>query len=97
MICVYRAPNYPSGIRVRRTFSPFFAASVAYLNDAHFPGHHRDGVTAEAWWPTIPLTHRITLSIGGGPFYYYDTVFAQNKGGYADAHGDRVPGSGVRA
>jgi hypothetical protein len=35
----------------------------------------------------IPLSNRITLNVGGGPFYYYDTVFAQNSGGYADAHG----------
>jgi hypothetical protein len=65
---------------------PYFAASLGYLNDAHFPGHHRDGVTAEAWLPIVPLSNRLTLSVGGGPFYYYDTVFARNSGGYADAH-----------
>jgi hypothetical protein len=80
-------PDWGYGISYRRTFSPYFAASLAYLNDAHFPGHHRDGVVAEAWLPLVPLTDRFTLSVGAGPFYYYDTVFAQNNGGYADAHG----------
>src|SRR5580692_6633033 len=80
-------PDWGYGISYRKTFTPCFAASLAYLNDAHFPGHHRDGVTAEAWLPIIPLSDRFTLSVGGGPFYYYDTVFAQNNGGYADAHG----------
>jgi hypothetical protein len=80
-------PDWGYGISYRKTFGPYFAASLAYLNDAHFPGHHRDGVTAEAWLPIVPLTDRFTLSVGSGPFYYYDTVFAQNNGGYADAHG----------
>jgi hypothetical protein len=80
-------PDSGYGISFRRKFSPYFAASLAYLNDAHFPGHHRDGVTAEAWLPIVPLSDRFTLSVGGGPFYYYDTVVAQNNGGYADAHG----------
>jgi hypothetical protein len=80
-------PDWGYGISYRKIFTPYFAASLAYLNDAHFPGHHRDGVTAEAWLPIIPLSNRITLNVGGGPFYYYDTVFAQNSGGYADAHG----------
>src|SRR4030088_294184 len=74
-------PDSGYGISYRKTFAPYFAASLAYLNDAHFPGHHRDGVTAEAWLPIVPLSNRFTLSVGGGPFYYYDTVFAHNNGG----------------
>src|SRR5258706_3193620 len=74
-------PDSGYGISYRKTFAPHFAASLAYLNDAHFPGHHRDGVTAEAWLPIVPLSNRFTLSVGGGPFYYYDTVFARNNGG----------------
>jgi len=80
-------PSSGYGVSYRRIFSPYFAASLGYLNDAHFPGHHRDGVTAEAWLPIVPLTDRFTVSVGAGPFYYYDTVVAQNNGGYADAHG----------
>jgi hypothetical protein len=80
-------PDSGYGISYRRTFAPYFAASLAYLNDAHFPGHHRDGVTAEAWLPIVPLSNRFTLSVGGGSFYYYDTVLARSNGGYADAHG----------
>ncbi len=80
-------PSSGYGISYRRIFTPYFAASLGYLNDAHFPGHHRDGITAEAWLPIVPLTDRFTLSVGAGPFYYYDTVVAQNYGGYADAHG----------
>jgi len=62
-------PDSGYGISYRRTFAPYFAASLAYLNDAHFPGHHRDGVAAEAWLPIVPLSNRFTLSVGAGPFY----------------------------
>ncbi len=74
------------GISYRKLFSPYFAASLAYLNDGHFPGHHRDGVTGEVWLP-INISRHLSISAGGGPFYYYDTVEARNTGGYADAHG----------
>jgi hypothetical protein len=80
-------PDSGYGISYRRTFAPHFAASLAYLNDAHFPGHHRDGVAAEGWLPIVPLSSRFTFSLGAGSFYYYDTVFAQNSAGYANAHG----------
>jgi hypothetical protein len=77
------------GISYRKTFLPCFAASMAYLNDGHFIGHHRDGVALEGW---IPIDFHLfwmpaAVSVGGGPFYYYDTVFAPpSSGGYADAH-----------
>jgi hypothetical protein len=76
------------GISYRKTFLSCFAASMAYLNDGHFPGHHRDGVAIEGWVPLDfhILSRPVALSVGAGPFYYYDTVFAQNTGGYADAH-----------
>src|ERR1700724_642677 len=57
-------PDTGYGISYRRTFAPYFAASLAYLKDAHLPGHHRDGVTAEAWLPIVPLSNRFTLSVG---------------------------------
>src|SRR5579862_2666718 len=73
------------GISYRKILAPYFAASLAYLNDGHFPGHHRDGVTAEAWLPINLFHDHITISAGVGPFYYYDTVVAQkSNAGYAD-------------
>jgi hypothetical protein len=88
---VYSLKQWPPdsgwGISYFKVFTPYLGASLAYLNDAHFPGHHRDGVSAEAWVPILPFRNRLTLSVGLGSFYYYDTVFAQNTAGYADAHG----------
>lgn len=88
-----RSPGLPQtsawGISYRKTFLPCFAASMAYLNDGHFIGHHRDGVALEGW---IPIDFHLfwmpaALSVGGGPFYYYDTTFGPlSSGGYADVH-----------
>jgi hypothetical protein len=74
------------GISFRKIIVPCFAASLAYLNDGHFPGHHRDGVTSELWLPIDVLGGHVRVSAGGGPFYYFDTVVASNTDGYADAH-----------
>jgi hypothetical protein len=75
------------GISYRKTFTSYFAASLAYLNDGHFPGHYRDGVTGEIWLPINFFAERVTVSAGMGPFYYYDTVNAANSAQYADDHG----------
>jgi hypothetical protein len=80
-------PSSAWGIAFRKYYTPYFAASFAYLNDGHFPGHHRDGVAAEGWVPLGSFYDHFTVSFGAGAFYYYDTVFAQTAGGYADAHG----------
>lgn len=74
------------GLEFRQIDAPHFAWSFAYLNDGHFPGHHRDGVSGEGWVP-FTLFERMTLSVGAGPFYYFDTEHAARSDGYADVHG----------
>lgn len=70
------------------SFAPHFSTTVAYLNQGHFPGHHRDGVTAEAWGQLDFLRDHLTFAIGAGPFRYYDTVSAAGGGTrYSDFHG----------
>jgi hypothetical protein len=75
------------GLVFRQTVAPHFGWSLAYLNDGHFPLHHRDGVTAEAWVPITLANDHLTVSIGAGPFYYFDTENSSNTSGYADVHG----------
>jgi hypothetical protein len=87
---VWSRESWPSssawGVAFRQTVLPHLAWSLGYLNDAHFPGHHRDGVTGEVWVPFNFAHDYLTLSVGGGPFYYFDTETARNVGGYADVH-----------
>ncbi|HEY7889821.1 MAG TPA: hypothetical protein VIC29_16495 [Steroidobacteraceae bacterium] len=75
------------GLEFRQVDGSHFAWSFAYINDGHFPRHHRDGVSGEAWVP-FTFAHRMTLSVGAGPFYYFDTEHAiARPDGYADVHG----------
>jgi hypothetical protein len=75
------------GIAFRQTPLPYFAWSLGYLNNGHFPGHHRDGVAGEVWVPFTFADEHLTASIGGGPYYYFDTQKANNANGFADVHG----------
>jgi hypothetical protein len=43
-------------------------------------------VTGEVWVPFNFAHDYLTLSLGGGPFYYFDTETAKNVSGYADVH-----------
>jgi len=79
--------SYAWSMSYRNVWSDYFSTTVAYLNDGHFPGHHRDGIAGEMWAQTDLFDKRLTLAVGGGPFRYYDTTVAANGGGYSDNHG----------
>ena len=70
----------------RQDFYRNFAGSIAYINEGHVPGHHRDG-TAWELWGSLPLDKdRFTISLGLGAYYFYDTQ-ALPGGDTADVHG----------
>jgi hypothetical protein len=81
-------PSDAWSLSYRRSLgSDYLSSTISYLNDGHFPGHHRDGVTAEVWPQVGLFGQHLVLAVGAGPFYYYDTVVASNNSGYADSHG----------
>ena len=60
--------------------------SVAYINEGHVPGHHRDGSALEVW-ARLPFDHnRFSVALGAGGYYYDDTQMLPG-GGSADVHG----------
>ena len=63
-----------------------FAASIAYINEGHVPGHHRDGTAWEAWGRLPFAQNRFSISVGAGIYYLYDTQLLPN-GDTADIHG----------
>ena len=78
--------SYTWQIDYRQDFLKNFASSIAYINEGHVPGHHRDGTSLEGW-VNIPLFNdRLALSVGGGVYYFYDTISASGDGS-ADIHG----------
>ncbi|HEY5080006.1 MAG TPA: hypothetical protein VII43_09165 [Opitutaceae bacterium] len=78
--------SYNWQIDYREDFLENFAASIAYINEGHVPGHHRDGESLEAWGNLPLFNNRVAFSFGGGIYYYYDTEPA-GPAGSLDVHG----------
>ena len=67
-------------------FYKFLAASAAYVNEGHVPGHHRDGAALEVW-ARLPFDHnRFSVALGAGGYYYDDTRLLPD-GSSADVRG----------
>ncbi len=49
------------------------AASIAVINEGHLRKHHRDGTAFEAWGRLPFFQDRVSLSLGVGAYYYFDT------------------------
>jgi hypothetical protein len=82
-----RTTTYAWELEYKQDFYDNMAASMAYINEGHLPGHRRDG---DAWqgWVNRPLagSDRLTLSLGAGVYYYYDTQQLPT-GSWANTHG----------
>ena len=63
-----------------------FAYSLSYLNQGHFISHHRDGNAANLWVRTNLFDRQLSLGIGAGGLFYYDTKQPVN-GTAQDVHG----------
>jgi hypothetical protein len=73
-------------IDYRQDLYKYFDASLSYINEGHVPDHNRDGTAWEAWL-NGPLFHdRISLSLGAGLYYFFDTETLP-LGGTEDVHG----------
>ena len=81
-----RNSTYTWQLDYRQDFYRNFASSIAYINEGHFLGHHRDGTSWEVWGNLPLFNDRLALSLGGGVYYFYDTIPAAGDG-TADIHG----------
>jgi len=73
--------NYREGI------GPYAAWSFSWLNEGHIPNHHRDGQAVQLWGRLPIFDRRLELSVGAGPYRYFDTSAAQAGGDYSNTHG----------
>ncbi len=69
------------------------AASFAWLNEGHLPGHHRDGQSVQIWGRANLLDRRLSLAAGLGPYRYFDTTASVAGGDHANIHGWGMVGS----
>lgn len=75
-------------LEYREALGEYFAASISYLNEGHVPAHHRDGHAVQLWTRTDALDRRLSLSVGIGPYYYFDTTIpAGSTGTFTNEHG----------
>jgi hypothetical protein len=78
--------SYSYQAEYRQVFFRNLSASASYINEGHFPGHHRDGEAIEVWG-RLPSPHsHVSFDLGVGAYYYYDTQVAAG-GGSLDVHG----------
>lgn len=73
-----------------RDIAPHVFGTIAYVNEGHFVGHHRDGATAQIGLRTPPLAGGLTLQTSVGPYHAFDTTVAESRDGYSDAHTNGV-------
>ena len=79
--------TYTWQVDYRQDFYRNFAGSIAYINEGHLPGHHRDGNAFELWG-SLPLFHgSMAVSVGGGMYNFYDTQTLPG-GASANVHGN---------
>jgi hypothetical protein len=64
-----------------------FAYSLAYINQGHFISHHRDANAASLWLRTNLLDKRLSLGVGAGGLFYFDTLKPTDGSAPHDIHG----------
>ena len=74
-------------VRYMEGLGEHFAYSLSYVNQGHFIAHHRDGTAANLWLRTSTMNRQLSLGVGAGPIFYYDTVRPGNGTPASDVHG----------
>jgi len=66
-------------------FNKNFMGSIAYVNEGHRPGHHRDGTATELWFRLPAAEGKLAFALGAGVYDSYDTQPAAS-GGSVNVH-----------
>lgn len=79
--------SYPAWqVDYQQDFSKHFMGSIAYINEGHRPGHHRDGNATELWFRLPADQGRLAFAFGAGVYDNYDTQ-PTPAGGSVNVHG----------
>ncbi|WP_235025559.1 hypothetical protein [Caballeronia terrestris] len=81
------ANTYSWAASYREGLGRYAAWSFSWINEGHIPEHHRDGQTIQAWGRLPLWNDRLELSVGAGPYRYFDTTAAKAGGDYSNTHG----------
>ncbi|MBV8497615.1 MAG: outer membrane beta-barrel protein [Gammaproteobacteria bacterium] len=78
--------TYSYSLEYLHNLGDYAYASYTWLNEGHVTGHHRDGYSPQLWLRLLGGSRRFALSIGAGPYRYYDTTFISKSGAVTDVH-----------
>lgn len=70
----------------RYNLARYVAWSASYINEGHVKDHKRDGVASQVWGRIPLFSRRVSLDLGAGAYYYFDTA-TRPDGSFADIHG----------
>jgi hypothetical protein len=78
--------TYSYALEYQHNLSNYAYASFTWLNEGHVTDHHRDGYSPQLWLRWLSSGRRLALSLGAGPYRYYDTTFVSSTGAVTDVH-----------
>ncbi len=78
--------TYGWQLEFQEPLSRQFDASLAWLNEGHTLGHHRDGLATQLWLGVPAWRDRMKFNFGVGPYLYFDTEQETSARGYSDVH-----------
>jgi hypothetical protein len=79
--------TYSYALEYKHNLSDYAYASFTWLNEGHVTDHHRDGYSPQLWLRWLSGGRRLGLSLGAGPYRYYDTTLVSSTGAVTDVHG----------
>jgi len=82
----HQSDSYAWQIEFQQRLTPLLSGSLSWLNEGHYPDHHRDGAAAQLWLNSPAWHDRIVLSVGGGPYVYFDTESDSSGRGFSNVH-----------
>ena len=74
------------GVSYLHEINPHTMVSLAYVNEGHQQGSHRDGIASQFWLRTGMTPPKMVFAVGAGPYVYFDT-HVHEDGSHHDLHG----------
>lgn len=79
--------TYTWQLEYRHSLHENLAFGITYLNEGSLDAHSRDGYAPQLWARTNLIDRRLSLAMGVGPYFYFDTIPYVNTGFSLNDHG----------
>lgn len=79
--------SYAFGLEYLHNLTDRAYATFYWRNEGHVTDHHRDGFSTQIWFRNLNATRTFDVSIGIGPFRYYDTTTHEASSNTINDHG----------